>query len=170
MTKIRLFIAAAVFCAVPLAGGTQNEVKPTNALPNPYNTVTDWAKMPAGRTWGSTSAVEIDRDGKSIWVAERCGTNSCQDSMLDPVLHFDETGNLIKSFGSGLMIAPHGIFIDRDDNVWITDCTCTGGAGAGRGNAGANLLALTHSDSSSSASLFYLADVQCQTRSGRSPA
>lgn len=139
MTKIRIFIAAAVFCAVPLASGAQNEVKPTNSLPNPYNTVTDWAKMPAGRTWGSTSAVEIDRDGKSIWVAERCGTNSCQDSMLDPVLHFDENGKLIKSFGSGLMIAPHGIFIDREDNVWITDCTCTGGGGggAGRGNAGA---------------------------------
>ena len=60
--------------------------------------------------------------------------------MLDPVLHFDENGKLIKSFGCRPVIAPHGIFVDREDNVWITDCTCTGGGGlrgAGRGNAGA---------------------------------
>ena len=49
--------------------------------------------MPEGRTWGSTSAVAIDRDGKSIWVAERCGANSCVGSTLDPVLKFDANGN-----------------------------------------------------------------------------
>ena len=42
-------------------------------LPNPYRTVENWAKMPEGRTWGATSAVDIDPDGTSIWVAERCG-------------------------------------------------------------------------------------------------
>jgi sugar lactone lactonase YvrE len=93
-----------------------------------------WAKLPEGRTWGSTSAVEIDKDGKTIWVAERCGANSCQDSMADSILHFDENGKLIKSFGGGVLIAPHGIFVDRDGNVWVTDCTCTGG---GRGTAAA---------------------------------
>jgi sugar lactone lactonase YvrE len=108
--------------------------QPTNSNPNPYQTVSDWAKLPEGRTWGSTSAVEIDKDGKTIWVAERCGANSCQDSMLDPILHFDENGKLLKSFGSGLIIAPHGIFIDRDGNLWVTDCACTGGA---RGQAAA---------------------------------
>jgi len=54
--------------------------------------------------------------------------------MLDPILHFDERGKLIKSFGGGLLIAPHGIFVDRDGNIWVTDCACTGGA---RGNAAA---------------------------------
>jgi DNA-binding beta-propeller fold protein YncE len=133
MNKIRLLIV--LICGLPAIAGAQADVKPTNSLPNPYETVKDWAKLPEGRTWGSTSAVEIDKDGKSIWVAERCGANSCQDSMLDPILHFDSTGKLIKSFGGGMLIAPHGIFIDRDDNVWVTDCSCTGGAGAARGNA-----------------------------------
>jgi len=106
---------------------------PTNSLPNPYETVEGWAKMPDGRTWGSTSAVDIDRDGKTIWVAERCGANACAGSKLDPVLHFDEHGKLIKSFGSGLMVSPHGIFVDKDDNIWVTDCACTVGGGRGRG-------------------------------------
>jgi len=100
---------------------------PTNDAPNTYQTVKDYFKLPAGRTWGSTSAVEIDRDGKSIWVAERCGQNGCIDrktgkmSDLPSVLKFDQTGKLVKSFGAGLMIFPHGIYVDRDGNVWVTD-------------------------------------------------
>ena len=80
----------AVFGAATL--GAQQQ--PTNDLPNPYKTVEGWAKLPAGRVWGSTSAVDIDKDGKSIWVAERCGANSCLNSTLPSVLKFDETGTL----------------------------------------------------------------------------
>jgi DNA-binding beta-propeller fold protein YncE len=97
------------------------QAAPTNSAPNPYETIADWAKMPEGRTWGSTSAVDVDKDGKSIWVAERCGANSCAGSNLDPILHFDENGKLIKSFGKGMFIFPHGIFVDRDGNIWVTD-------------------------------------------------
>ena len=103
-------------------------IAPTNDLPNPYRTITGWARMPQGRAWGSTSAVEIDRDGVSIWVGERCGANSCAGSNLDPILKFDSTGALVKSFGAGLLLSPHGIFVDREDNVWVTDCACTGTA------------------------------------------
>jgi streptogramin lyase len=101
-------------------------VKPVNDLPNPYQTIEGWAKMPEGRTWGSTSAVSIDKDGKSIWVFERCGTNSCADSDLDPILKFDENGKLVKAFGKGMFIFPHGIEVDPDGNVWVVDCSCIG--------------------------------------------
>jgi sugar lactone lactonase YvrE len=77
--------------------------------------------MPAGRTWGATSAVDIDRDGKSIWVAERCGANSCDGSTLPSVLRFDASGNLVASFGAGTFVFPHGIHVDCDGNVWVTD-------------------------------------------------
>ena len=69
----------------------------------------------------------IDKDGKSIWVAERCGANSCWNaqtratSPLDVVLKFDATGKLVKSFGAGMFIFPHGILVDRDGNIWVTD-------------------------------------------------
>ncbi len=115
----------------------QADMKPTNDVPNPYKTVEGWAKMPEGRTWGSTSAVAIDKDGTSIWVAERCGKNDCTGSSLDPVLHFDKNGTLIKSFGAGMIISPHGIYVDPDGNVWVVDCACTvGGGRGGRGGRG----------------------------------
>ena len=96
---------------------------PTNDLPNPYRTIEGWAQL--GRAWGSTSAVDIDPDGRSVWVAERCGANSCLGSDLPAVFKFDEDGKLITSFGAGMFVSPHGIFVDRGGNVWIVDCACT---------------------------------------------
>jgi sugar lactone lactonase YvrE len=112
---------------VALGALAQSPTAPTNDAPNPYKTVEGWAKMPAGRTWGSTSAVDVAPDGRSIWVAERCGANSCWDpasgkfSPLDVVLLFDGSGTLVRSFGAGMFVFPHGIHVDRDGNVWVTD-------------------------------------------------
>lgn len=116
--RLRTVLGGVVALAVSAAGASS---QPTNNLPNPYRTVEGWAKLPEGRTWGATSAVEIDRDGRSIWVGERCGTNSCNGSNLPAVLKFDETGKLVKAFGAGLFNFPHGIHVDREGNVWVTD-------------------------------------------------
>ena len=56
-----------------------------------------------------------------MWVAERCGQNSCVGSNLDPVMLFDANGNLVRSFGKGMVNWPHGIHVDRQGNVWIVD-------------------------------------------------
>ena len=95
--------------------------EPTNKAPNAFRTVEGWARLPAGRTWGSTSAVAIDRDGVSVWVAERCGANSCAGSPLNPILKFDSTGSLVREFGAGMIQVPHGMHVDREGNVWVTD-------------------------------------------------
>lgn len=129
--KSRFLVALGTTLAItPLSAQTA----PVNDKPNPYRTIEGWAKMPEGRTWGSTSAVDIDKDGVSIWVAERCGANSCANSPLDPVLKFDKDGKLVKSFGAGIIGDPHGIHVDYDGNIWVTDCSCLGG-GRGRGGA-----------------------------------
>lgn len=113
--------ALPLLLAAPLALAAQQKGGPVNDRPNPYTTIEGWAKMPEGRSWGSTSAVDIDPDGVSIWVGERCGANSCVGSTLDPILKFDATGKLVKSFGAGLIMWPHGIHVDRQGNVWVTD-------------------------------------------------
>ncbi len=148
MQRVRRNVMWGAAVAVAVSGGIAllaqdapwAKVAPVNDLPNPYTTVTDFFKMPAGREWGSTSAVDVSPDGKIIWVAERCGMppveqrkdnralNSCWNaaagamSTLDPVLKFDQaSGKLLASFGAGMMVFPHGIHVDRDGNVWVTD-------------------------------------------------
>jgi sugar lactone lactonase YvrE len=123
------FAAAAVFATLrgPIQAQSEGAVQPTNDAPNPYTTIKDYFKLPDGRSWGSTSAVDVDKDGRSIWVAERCGANSCLDRATGEmknapsVLKFDPSGKLVASFGQGMLIFPHGIHVDRNGNVWVTD-------------------------------------------------
>jgi DNA-binding beta-propeller fold protein YncE len=95
-------------------------------LVNPTPTmIKEWGKLPDKRVWGSTAGVDIGPDGQ-IWTYERCGdyglTGGCDSSNVDPILKFDrQTGKLLTSFGAGLFVLPHGIHVDRDGNVWVTD-------------------------------------------------
>ena len=98
------------------------------ALPNKYRLVDDWAKLPAGRTMGAVGKVTVDRDGRHVWAVIRCDAtaperfgNECLDSDLDPVIKFDPDGNVVESFGGGMFIWPHGIDVDCEGNVWVTD-------------------------------------------------
>ncbi len=131
LQQVRGRLAAVVAAVAAVGVGyqlvAQGPNEPTNSAPNPYETIENHFKMPAGRTWGSTSAVDIDKDGRTIWVAERCGANSCWDrakgeaSPLDIVLKFDQNGTLLTSFGQGMFVFPHGIHVDSDGNIWVTD-------------------------------------------------
>lgn len=122
--KLSFFSAIAVTLLAP--GGralAQASYPPPNAgdVPNPYRTVINWAQLPDGRKWGSTAGVDIGPDG-NIWAYDRCGANSCANSDLDPILEFDQkTGENLKHFGKGLFAMPHGIFVDKEGNVWIAD-------------------------------------------------
>ena len=61
---------AVTMAAAAVSGGVLAQAPaPTNNLPNPYQSITTWAQLPAGRAWGSTAGVDIDPDGKSVWVA-----------------------------------------------------------------------------------------------------
>lgn len=111
----------AMMAVAALATASALAEAPPNSQPNPFRTVENWFKLPAARMWGSTSAVDIDRDGTSIWVAERCGANSCAGKMDPPILKFDQSGTLVKSFGGGMFVFPHGIAVDKDGNIWVTD-------------------------------------------------
>lgn len=133
MIKVSLVTAGACWLAaspparMQTAAPAQAAMAPVNDLPNPYETVEGWAKLPAGRPWGSTSSVGIDKDGKSLWAAERCGANSCWNAQggktadVDVIMKFDATGAMVKSFGAGMFIFPHGMHVDRDGNIWLTD-------------------------------------------------
>jgi sugar lactone lactonase YvrE len=123
------FLAISQRTAYPQAGA-----QPNSQL-NPYRTVEHWFTLPEGRTMGSTSSVFIAPSGH-IWVADRCGVNSCAGSNLAPVFEFDPSGKLLKSFGAGMFVFPHSILRDNEGNLWIAD-------GGGRDGKGHQVFKLT---------------------------
>ena len=106
---------AAMLAALIAAGDAAAQTPP-----NPYKVVEGWPTLPAGRTWGGTGAVDVDRNG-NVWVFERCGGSRCDNSSLDPIMEFDPSGKLVTSFGAGMFVFQHGMGLDRDGNVYVTD-------------------------------------------------
>jgi DNA-binding beta-propeller fold protein YncE len=74
-------------------------------------------QLPAGRKLGPCSAVDFDSRG-NLYVIQR---------QSPPVLCFDSSGKFLRSWGDSLIGLPpqlegaHGVRIDRDDFVWVTD-------------------------------------------------
>ena len=99
----------------------------------------EWARLPGGREMGPPASVHVDVDGESIWAFIRCDETSpvpagrggrfgldCMypDGKLKPhdtIYKFDAKGNVVKSFGAGMFIWPHGLHVDREGNIWATD-------------------------------------------------
>ena len=59
-----------------------------------------------GANGAPTIGLKVDRDGKSMWVFDRCGANDCAGSNIAPIQKFDATGKLVTSFGAGMFNYP----------------------------------------------------------------
>jgi DNA-binding beta-propeller fold protein YncE len=118
MRQAVLTIALAVTALTTASAQTPNA--PRNDLPQPYRTTRDWGQLPAGVVWAAVTAVEPAPDG-TIYVIHRCFENSCAGRKEDPILKYDRNGKLLKAWGAGMFIFPHGATVDRDGNLWVTD-------------------------------------------------
>lgn len=107
--------SCSVFVAATLAalGGsiTSLEQLACGAEPVVLKAETDFLKLPDGWTLGACSAVALNRAGE-IFVFHR-GEH--------PLLVFAVDGKFLRSWGDDLIGSAHGLRIDADDNVWVTD-------------------------------------------------
>jgi len=111
---LKSLLVAAVVSVITGNVGAQN-----NNPPNPYHEVANWAKLPPAAKWGGVISVDPAADG-DIWVFHRSDP---------PILRFDQSGNIVKSFGNGMFVQPHGMTVDPDGNVWVTDAQIKDGKG-----------------------------------------
>ena len=114
----------------PLRGFGETAPSPSS-LPNPYRLVDHWAQLPStmnGGKWGEVIRVHVDATG-NVWVFHRCfnvvpaGSATCinRGPANPPILEFNASGRLLRSFGAGLFAYPHGFTLDGDGNIWATD-------------------------------------------------
>jgi len=111
----------ALGCATLLALLAGHGLAQQNAIFNSYMVNDGWLNLSDGRRLGLATKVALDRDGRSLWVFDRCGTVDCVGSMLDPIAKLDPFGNLVVRFGAGMFNHPHGLHVDHDGNLWATD-------------------------------------------------
>ncbi len=128
MTRSTWILAVAAAASLSSPGLAQTSDAPRNDLPQPYRTTRDWGQLPPGVKWAAVTAVEPAPDG-TIYVVHRCFANSCAGRAEAPILKYDPSGKLIKSWGEGMFIFPHGGTVDGDGNLWITDARGEGGNG-----------------------------------------
>lgn len=76
-----------------------------------YTVDETWPKRPADWKWGWTPGMACDSQDR-IFVNSRCE---------HPLVIFDTDGNMLDSWGEGLLQDPHGLFIDSDDNVYCVE-------------------------------------------------
>lgn len=93
--------------------------------PEPYVVVHGWPELPAGFVLGQVSAVAVDSHNH-VFVFHRAENSWAADKshvIASPtVLCFDgASGKLLFSWGQNRFIEPHGLRVDRHDNVWVTD-------------------------------------------------
>jgi DNA-binding beta-propeller fold protein YncE len=117
--------AVVVWMAMDGAQAQTQDIAPINSGANPYRVIRDWALLTLEkRPWGGSNGVAIDKDGRTVWATDRCSPGiapGCLGTKSNPIHHFDESGKEIRSFGGGMFVWPHGIHVDRDGNVWVTD-------------------------------------------------
>lgn len=107
MTRMLQF-SFSVVLAVAVAGGAENS--PPKALPD-YQPVAGWPQLPPKLELGAVSAVATDSKDR-VYVAHRAAK---------PVLVFDRDGKFLHSWGDNHIKSAHGLRIDPDGNVWVTD-------------------------------------------------
>jgi lysophospholipase L1-like esterase/sugar lactone lactonase YvrE len=123
-----LALAAVAGVALSAQEPQWKHAKPLNDLPNPYQRNANWAQLPAGLTWGAVIGAEPGPDG-SVYVVHRCHENSCVGRTEPPIVKFDPSGKMVASWGAGEYVFPHGLFVDPQGHVWVSDEQARDGKG-----------------------------------------
>ena len=120
-----LFLVTILFtigCADPEQKGTGKENLPSDV----YELVIDWPKIPEGFVLGNPTGLGIDSDGNIVVFhrASRVWQEPMPETKIreNTISTFDRhTGEILNSWGSDLFIMPHGLEVDSENNIWVTD-------------------------------------------------
>jgi peptidylamidoglycolate lyase len=91
-----------------------------------YELVSEWPELSSEYHLGQPTGIGIDNN-EHVFVFHRAGrlwTEPFPDSLIseNTILELDgKTGEILNSWGANYFIMPHGLTVDKDNNIWVTD-------------------------------------------------
>jgi peptidylamidoglycolate lyase len=115
-----LLILAYFFQPIKKGRGSDSRIR--------YELVDNWLHLPNEVKLGNPTGISIDTS-QNIVVFHRAGRKwplfgSMPNDPIQQKTIFvigKNNGELIKSWGDSLFIMPHGLKVDPDNNIWVTD-------------------------------------------------
>jgi peptidylamidoglycolate lyase len=106
--RLQTKLVPLVIVVAGLGLASLNSADPSGA----YHVVHGWPQLPEGFAFGQVSGVGVDSHNH-VFVFHR-GEH--------PIFCFDaSTGKVLATWGDGMFARPHGLALDSQDNVWVTD-------------------------------------------------
>ena len=123
--NMKLFFALLIMTIIFSCNGKRASDKNSENKLN-YELVSTWPELSKGYNLSQPTGIGIDKDDH-IFVFHRTGrkwTTPFPDSVIskNTVLELDnESGKIINSWGANYFIMPHGLTVDKQNNIWLTD-------------------------------------------------
>src|ERR1700682_4212 len=116
--RMRLILFGAFVAIMALAEGKAHAQKsyrpPNDELPNPYHEPQSFGQLPKGwKQFIFFSGIDVDANDH-VWIFIRCPGGGCSGTTIDPVVEFDKSGKLLRSWGGGLFNQAHSLDVDKD--------------------------------------------------------
>lgn len=127
LRKFFVVLVGVVVLAAALAWGLALALAATPARGEPYQLVNAWPRLAPGLELGQVAGVGVNSAGQVYvfrradrdWHGEPLGPEPIAAPTL---LVFDgESGALLEEWGAGVFVMPHGLTVDAQDNLWLTD-------------------------------------------------
>ena len=122
---MKLFFALLVTSSI-LSCQSKTTSKEANVSQLNYELVKGWPELSNNYKLSQPTGIGIDKDDH-IFVFHRTGrkwTTPFPDSLIsqNTVLELDnESGKIINAWGANYFIMPHGLTVDKQNNIWLTD-------------------------------------------------
>lgn len=117
-----------LFISIIRCKGPQDDTKQTLQNPGNYQLVKDWPSLPADYTLGNPTGIGIDT-AQNIVIFHRADREwplfrSMPSTFIarNTILILDsQIGKILNNWGDSLFIMPHGLTVDNQNNIWVTD-------------------------------------------------
>ena len=126
-----LLLAVAVTSLAMSQEGRQASAKaPLPPIAPGYQRVLPWGPVPEDTAHIGPGEGYVVQNKDVFWEMGRVAVNTKGDRLYafrrsdPPILQIDPaSGKIIKEWGKGMFVWPHGMYVDADNNLWVTDAT-----------------------------------------------